>query len=409
MSKNLGWLFYKDYFEGLDFRNLSNSSDLIKRKVQNLINYTIESENISEELGNAHLKATTTYPGLILGSGNLHELPSVEGQVILGFHFDYTTGLPVIQGSSIKGVLRSAFKHPEYIQELLEDKFNSDEIKEIETEIFENKDIFFDAEIISQGQILADDYLAPHNDSLKNPIPLRFIKVRPNVTFRFDFELNNGILKKDEKLKLFQNIIEDLGLGAKTNVGYGKFENVDVYKTQKEREEERLKERENKLNEAIENRDISELEGLKTLIPDRVEFIEKTIEDIKKIKAKEEIKTAFDKLNNSNQSNQSHIDSFIRKHKDNELAKEFVEKLNNLNSKKVEKIEFDLSGITKFRALEGYLKKFKELDESQLKTLEEHILQMNDRIRRRKFPFGTLQRFFSKEKANELADKLELK
>jgi len=246
MGANIGWLFYKDYFKNVDYSDLNNkrNEDDIKAKVQNIIlqKPAIEEQNEDDILGNTHLVAITTYPGLLLGSGNAHELPSIEGQAILGFHFDYTSGLPVIQGSSIKGVLRSAFKHWEYIAEYTNLK-TKDKVETLEKEIFDNGDIFHDASIIkadSFNKILGDDFLAPHgNNPLKNPIPLRFIKVLPNITFRFDFDLSDGIISKDSKRKLFEHILSDLGLGAKTNVGYGKFMfNTKPFQTKEEQKQE---------------------------------------------------------------------------------------------------------------------------------------------------------------------------
>lgn len=239
MSANIGWLFYKDYFKGIDYKELGSSKnkETINEKIQNIIHQTPTIEE-AEVLGSTHFSATTTYPGLLLGSGNTHELPDIKGQAILGFHFDYTSGLPVIQGSSIKGVLRSAFEHEEYIQELLLNE--SVNVGELESEIFDNNDTFFDATIVkADGKILGDDFITPHGDNpLKDPTPLRFIKVLPNITFRFDFELSDGIITKEEKSKLFEHILEDLGLGAKTNVGYGKFENFQPYQTQEEKDKE---------------------------------------------------------------------------------------------------------------------------------------------------------------------------
>jgi len=241
-SSNIGWLFYKDYFKGIDYADLDNpkNKETIQNRVKNIINQSVTIAD-DEKLGNTHFKATTTYPGLILGSGNAHELPSIEGQAILGFHFDYTSGLPVIQGSSIKGVLRSAFAYPEYITEYVGKGID---IKVLEKEIFDNGDVFFDATIISNGKILGDDFITPHGDDpFKNPIPLRFIKVLPNVAFRFDFELRDGILSKSEKESLFKKILSDLGLGAKTNVGYGKFSDFKAIAKTKEEiaQEEALK------------------------------------------------------------------------------------------------------------------------------------------------------------------------
>ncbi len=290
-SANLGWLFYKGYYSNLthdDYLFMLLSKDEKKQQekeakdlesridtnIQNLIKQIVTPEE-DEMLGNTHFKATTTYPGLILGSGNAHELPDVKGQAILGFSFDYTSGLPIIAGSSIKGVLRSAFEHWEYIAELT-DLETKEEIEDLEREIFDNGDIFFDVVVVSVGtKLLGDDYITPHKESIKNPIPLRFIKVMPNVTFRFDFELNSGLISKSKKSKLFQDILSDLGLGAKTNIGYGKFDNFKKEQTEEERrEEERAltqslkekREREEKAKrEAKEAKEKQKEEGLNAL------------------------------------------------------------------------------------------------------------------------------------------------
>lgn len=244
-NANIGWLFYKEYFRGLNDKNMDED---IQQRVDTILKQSIHVTE-DETLGNIHFEATTTYPGLLLGSGYMHELPSVEGQIILGFYFDYTSGLPVIQGSSIKGVLRSAFRYPSYIQESIKKEVD---VEALENEIFNNKDVFFDATIISDGKILGDDYITPHEDPLKNPKILRFIKVLPGTKFRFDFMLSDGLLSKDEKLKLFMTILGDFGVGAKTNVGYGKFKDIKRYKTKEEEEQERRENERQKEQERLE-------------------------------------------------------------------------------------------------------------------------------------------------------------
>lgn len=380
MGANIGWLFYKDYFRDLNYNDLKDkrNEDNIKEKVENIIKQTPKIEEFKDEdiLGNTHFQAITTYPGLILGSGNAHELPSIEGQAILGFHFDYTSGLPVIQGSSIKGVLKSAFNHPEFIQELLGDE-NLD-VKALEKNIFDNNDIFFDAVIIkadSYNKILGDDFLAPHGDNpLKNPIPLRFIKVLPNVTFRFDFELSDGIISKSNKTELFGKILSHLGLGAKTSVGYGQFENFKPSPTKLEeqlaKDEEKKKiaqqkvEQEFELQKQREEKEKAELEKQA-----RLEAEQKAKEDAEKAK-----KEAF--------------------------ASQGIDTI--------------LNACEKFAQLENSLKKYiqiKPLDEDEKQILENHILNnMNDKIKRRRFPFGTIgsDKCLGKERANEIADKLNL-
>lgn len=379
-SANIGWLFYKDYFKDINYNDLKdkNNEDNINRKVENIIIQTPKIEEFKDEdiLGNTHFQAITTYPGLLLGSGNAHELPSIEGQAILGFHFDYTSGLPVIQGSSIKGVLRSAFKHPEFIQELLGDEiFN---VKTLEKDIFDNNDIFFDAVIIKAdiyNKILGDDFLAPHGDNpLKNPTPLRFIKVLPNVTFRFDFELSDGIISKSKKTELFGKILSHLGLGAKTNVGYGQFENFKPYQTELEKvaakDEEKRRIEQQKIDQELE--------------------LQKYREDKEK----------------AEQEKQARLEAEQKAKEDEEKAKKEA-----FASQGIDTI---LNGCEKFAQLENSLKKYiqiKPLDDNEKQLLENHILNnMNDKIKKKKFPFGTIgnDKCLGKERANEIADKLNL-
>jgi len=381
MSANIGWLFFKDYFKDINYNNLKDKTNeiIIQKKVKNLIEQSplITEQKDEDLLGNVHFKASTTYPGLLLGSGNAHELPSIEGQAILGFHFDYASGLPTIQGSSIKGVLRSAFKHWEYIAEYT-NLTTQEQVKNLEKEVFDNGDVFYDATIIKTdalGKILGEDFLTPHGDNpLKNPIPLRFIKVLPDVTFRFDFDFIDGIISKQSKSKLFQNILEDLGLGAKTNVGYGKLEKFQDEKTESE-----------KVQEQEENK--------------------KRLEKLKK-EQEEELQRQRD------EKEQAEIDKKTR------LEAEKKVKENEEKAKKEaffsQGIEAIIADCTKFAKLSSDIKKYielKPLTENEKDILEQHMLQnMNDKIKKKKFPFGTFvdERCFGKERANNIVDRLGL-
>jgi len=241
-TSNISWLFYKDYFKDEKgryiFRGGREIESLIAQKTENILNQKLVKHTpLPLE---QYLDLTTIYPGLLIGSGYEHEIGGIHGEFQLGSFFDHTTGMPVVSGSSVKGVLRSAFKYLEYIAELLEEMevpLSIEDIKELEFEIFgqpnggdfvlKGRDVFFDAFIIESNNFnesfLDDDYITPHNEKYKDPMPLRFLKVSPNVTFRFYFELNDGLLAKDNKLRLFDKILQDLGVGAKTNVGYGQF------------------------------------------------------------------------------------------------------------------------------------------------------------------------------------------
>ncbi len=189
----------------------------------------------------------TTYPGLIIGSGYNHPAQEQSSDFQLGFYFDHTTGMPVIPGSTVKGILKSVFpkkgkdKNKEVSDSIKREKLNyingvlnncyliTDENWE---KLFEKGNIFFDAYVTGipgNGKIFAEDYITPHKSQFKNPIPLRFLKIAPNVTFTFMFILKDNhfgdgqMITSTEKLDLFKKILLYFGIGAKRNVGYGNF------------------------------------------------------------------------------------------------------------------------------------------------------------------------------------------
>lgn len=311
---NLGWLYYRDMYneqrkesiiedngknkellfsfkyliypstkEGKEQKKaiLNDNSLILSNRGQKIFNEKLINHKPEQyhrcKVARSEFDLTTTYPGLICGVGYNHGI-SCESDFKVGFYFDHTTGIPIIPGSSVKGVLRSAF--PQFIlanEEKLskEEKeefkrrydffnwiidevnrktgtkikqFTHDEIDKLEAFIFsgleENgkqlsyykRDIFFDAYPIKstdkKGLFLKNDYITPHinRDKLEmspftNPIPIQFLKVLPRVHFQFQFKLiDGGGLTVEEKLSLFREILCFNGIGAKTNVGYGQFE-----------------------------------------------------------------------------------------------------------------------------------------------------------------------------------------
>lgn len=278
LHANVGWLYYREYYRnyavhrrtvmkypvrrgGRDIEEKINKHEyLLKyRKNPYLLSSRLDkmvkanrklSENLTEA-GFASLTFRTLYPGLIIGLGLSHGTPA-KGDLKCGFQFDYATGLPIIPGSSVKGVLRSVFPDPdskeedeknrqkaEYIARLLgkqgiglraESRFRT--VQQLAKQIFEyddthrvGTDVFMDAILTgpSEGEFLAEDYLTPHGDGYKDPVPIQFLKVLPNIEFTFFFKLTVFKIgeKEVDKLDLFRSILEDVGIGAKTNVGYG--------------------------------------------------------------------------------------------------------------------------------------------------------------------------------------------
>lgn len=274
---NIGLAYYKEYYRNVDLRPekskkpkdsashgekeewkgfMKRNKEAVQNKNELLLQSSLEDVNgrigiLPNELPNRGFELKTTYPGLLAGSGYLHEF-SIEEALMLGFSFDYTSGLPSIPASSIKGLLRFAceVKDGEYLKQLIDEVvpgligFDSNKFVE---EVFDGtsgegrigiykRDIFFDAIPVrsnnTNDHFLGDDFITPHihkedrsMDGLKNPIPLKFLKILPEVIFKFNFLLRGekaGLSAKNRE-DLFRKILLDLGIGAKTNVGYGQF------------------------------------------------------------------------------------------------------------------------------------------------------------------------------------------
>ena len=140
MKANIGWLFCKDYYRGIEGLTEKNSESYFKAKNQGirekkLPGYNQEIDLLKLEFDNLEtFELTTIYPGLLTGSGTPHEIRQ-KGEYKLGFYFDHTTGLPIIPGPTVKGVIRSAFKRShQYIQSLIKETLD---IPQLEKEIFD--------------------------------------------------------------------------------------------------------------------------------------------------------------------------------------------------------------------------------------------------------------------------------
>ncbi|MBK8444215.1 MAG: type III-B CRISPR module RAMP protein Cmr6 [Sphingobacteriales bacterium] len=285
-NTNIGWYYYREYFNltNLDKVIIDEAVANFEKKNKNITNTPFVVEPLYKaSKGLILLRMETTYPGLLMGAGYAHEIKA-EGELKLGLSFDHTTGLPYLPGSSVKGILRSAFPKwdsdpttpenikrakNEYIYDYLQgQEANSEQKKQQviawEQYIFEgkilkqnNKDkaiqvplyerfIFLDAYLEqgdAAGKILGTDAITPHIHKdksyeealLKNPVPVAFLKILPEVIICFPFQIPETIPKELEldeaKIRnLFINILKDFGVGAKTNVGYGNLKDLDESK-----------------------------------------------------------------------------------------------------------------------------------------------------------------------------------
>ena len=253
-SANIGYQFYHSV--GIPRFNKDN--------VRAAIFVNKEVSNVLRTANFYVVKMKVQAPGLLIGSGLAHGLPGSEEDVKTGLQFDYTSGLPVIPGSSVKGVIRSAFptikedkeqsneadaEKLNYIKSLIADipEFSSlvledNDILELGNQMFNHGDIFADALLVGYGtrmkqhgpvtQVLTEDYITPHTGGpLAQPIPIKIVKVAPGVTFAFCFKFNETkigakVVSASMKKALCAAILQDLGVGAKTNVGYGVLKEV---------------------------------------------------------------------------------------------------------------------------------------------------------------------------------------
>ena len=284
--RNLSLYYNKTYYEYLESEQLESRkiNKLIEKENKCLFSTMFIHEKDYRRLDDIeNLKKIimkTKYPGMMIGTGNPHGAGDAlggEGDIQVGFSFDYATGQPYVPGSTVKGVLRSYFKRKDVIKAIIKSaigkELSDEQISALETNIFENKDVFFDAVLYDgdkNGKILGSEYITPHKSPLKNPTPIHMLKILPGVKFEFrflvkdfkDVENVNVLISEDEKIKIFQDVLKYFGVGAKTNVGYGILEvcEKDEFQSRTQRDEVEVL-RYGKILEIIEAEEQAESEG----------------------------------------------------------------------------------------------------------------------------------------------------
>ncbi len=254
-SKNMNYIFNVEYFENFEIPRPTEKAsqetiETIKRRNQDMEAFSFreieipvaELEGLSYEKRFSYhsFQLYTKYPGLLIGIGYPHDI-KVDGAVKCGFLFDYVSGLPYLSGSALKGMLRSYFPNAVYSDEKskecgayvrgLLNKGEDFDLRGLENNIFEYNDVFLGAYPNvreNEGGILKMEFITPH-EKFKDPNPISILKVKPNVPFLFSFLLTDyskggkKIVGAEEKLDLFRKLVLDMGIGAKTNVGFGRF------------------------------------------------------------------------------------------------------------------------------------------------------------------------------------------
>jgi CRISPR-associated protein Cmr6 len=163
---------------------------------------------------------------MLVGIGN----PSIDE---IGFYWNRNYSVPTVPGSSIKGAFRNYWKTEKLDGSIEKIIFGSDD----NNNSSRGEVVFMEAIPVDKFDLM-QEFQTPHfgdyyssnkvpND-VHNPVPLNFISVKEGSTYRFDFLTKNpdeNIAKEIEKH--FKIILEYIGIGSKTSMGYGRFRNIE--------------------------------------------------------------------------------------------------------------------------------------------------------------------------------------
>lgn len=175
------------------------------------------------------LNFKTTGP-FVTGLGREHPVEN-------GFAWHHTLGTPYLPGSSVKGMVRNWVEQwedadPEIIKRIFGPRSRKDGDASV------GSVIFMDALPVSPVQLKADvmtPHYGPYYSEGKdpgdwhNPIPIPFLVVDEGQEFLF------GIIPRNPRIddckivkKWLLDALGSIGAGAKTAVGYGRFEHVKI-------------------------------------------------------------------------------------------------------------------------------------------------------------------------------------
>lgn len=242
--------FQKNNKEKVDYKNCVEKFEKIKKGelLQGLLSKkNADLDSFCTLLSQTHFlvsKRARLISPLITGIGESH-----PGEV--GMVFDHSLGIPYLPASGIKGVHRLLFTIAG-IKSLPEDflKKKSVEEKDIDEDIpavygtneDRGKVIFLDT-YPEEVPDLYVDIMNPHYNKYyqsddkrveaprdnENPVPIKFLVVKPGTVFTFRAlvakNMNNSEVVRNKVEKALLDILEN-GVGAKTSIGYGRFQVV---------------------------------------------------------------------------------------------------------------------------------------------------------------------------------------
>lgn len=277
--KNFGLIFQKffpydnnswktDHSIDEILKKYSSHASLIKKKNKQQDDFLTGYHLLSSEI--LQIRASLA-SRLVTGIGQVS--PAEVGMV-----FDRNMGIPYIPASSVKGAVRYAYcinymRESDENDPYIESDNGKTEFLTTEpgfTALFGTPDdknpskggfCFMDA-YPATSPVIKSDIMNPHFGQYyqgnsppletESPVPIKFLAVEKGLEFNFRgyFIKKGGAEPYKEKLiNAFKTALEETGLGAKTAVGYGRFEKIEdltsiiLTKSKKLQEEEKAEKR----------------------------------------------------------------------------------------------------------------------------------------------------------------------
>jgi CRISPR-associated protein Cmr6 len=213
----------------------------------------------------------------------------------VGMVFHRNMGIPYIPASSLKGAVRFAYcvnfaqANPDRVSKGMLEESDVPGLRELfgssdSKNTFRGGFAFMDC-CAEQVPILKMDIMNPHFGKyyqnnhdrgpveIESPVPIKFLVVEKDLIYRFrGFFLNPEAMKFEKSLiQAFKTALTLLGLGAKTAVGYGRFDSIEVttdsiiesVRNKKEQEKKRLEKEEEDRKKAADQARQEALEAQK--------------------------------------------------------------------------------------------------------------------------------------------------
>jgi CRISPR-associated protein Cmr6 len=175
------------------------------------------SNRLLENLGGRSFELSSNWR-FVTGMGSPH--PSENG-----FKWDCNLGVPYLPGSSVKGALKAWMKLSGKDDQIAKILGSPEQVGSV---------IFFDAHPDAKPDLEVDIINTHYMDYYKTPAkvppadylspnPVYFLTVAPGTKFIFRIASRDKAVDLDEVEEYLRKTAAELGLGAKTGVGYGQF------------------------------------------------------------------------------------------------------------------------------------------------------------------------------------------